>query len=196
MELVFATGNEGKLSEVKHLFEDYDVKVLSLKDFDNLPEIIEDADDFVGNSLIKVRTIYDAVQLPVIGDDSGLAVDQLGGEPGVYSARYAGENCTYDDNNKKLIKELKKFPEPHTAKFICALSYKDDANEFTVIGELEGKIISEFKGTNGFGYDPVFVPKGFDITLAEMTKEEKNKISHRAKAFFQLREELLRKGII
>ena len=196
MDLIFATGNEGKLKEVKHLFDEYNVVIHSLKEYRNLPPIIEDADDFIGNSLIKVRTIFDALGLPVIGDDTRLAVDQLDGAPGVFSARYAGENCTYEDNNRKLLKELSEFEEPHTAKFICALSYKDNSNEFTVVGELNGKIINERRGINGFGYDPIFLPDCSEKTLAEMTKEEKNKISHRANAFFKLKEELVKRGIL
>ncbi len=196
MKLVFATGNKGKLREVESLLKAYSVEVISLKDFNDVPEIIEDADSFEGNSLIKVRTIYEFCKLPTIGDDSGLVVEQLNGMPGIYSARYAGENCTYEDNNRKLLQELKKFPKPHRAKFVCCLSYKDDSNEFSVTGELSGEIIEEYRGSNGFGYDPLFRPDGEDRTLAEMSAEEKNRISHRAKAFEKLKHELIERKIL
>ncbi|MDA3860248.1 MAG: RdgB/HAM1 family non-canonical purine NTP pyrophosphatase [Melioribacteraceae bacterium] len=186
-KLIFATGNKGKLKEVKKIFENTDYKIISLYDLGDVPEIIEDGNTYEANSLIKAKAIYNIHKLPVIADDSGLSVEQLNGVPGVYSARYAGENCTYDDNNQKLIKELAKFDEPHNAKFVCSAVFFDGENIKKAFGELHGEIISEFKGTHGFGYDPVFVPKDSDRTLAEFSSEEKNKISHRAIAFNTLK---------
>ena len=129
--------------------------------------------------------------MPTIADDSGLSVAQLGGKPGVYSARYAGEGCTYDDNNKKVINELKGLPEPHKAQFISFAIFYNGRTVHRSVGKLPGQIIEQFRGDNGFGYDPIFVPDGYTETLAEMTLELKNKISHRAIAFRNLKEFLL-----
>jgi len=189
-ELIFATGNKGKLAEVQKIFENTNFKIISLYDLGDVPEIEETGSTFAENALIKAEAIFNIHKMPVIADDSGLAVEQLNGDPGIYSARYAGENCTYDDNNKKLIKVLREYDTPHKAKFVCSAIYFDGANKITAVGELPGEIISEYRGTNGFGYDPIFLPDGFDKTLAELTTEEKNKISHRAKAFNKLRTQI------
>ncbi|MGE5499389.1 MAG: non-canonical purine NTP pyrophosphatase, partial [Syntrophothermus sp.] len=132
----------------------------------------------------------------VIADDSGLEVEQLNGEPGVYSARYAGEGCTYDDNNIKLLKELEPMPEPHTAKFVSCAVYYDGENYFCETGEIKGRIVRKKKGDKGFGYDPVFMPDGFNKTLAELELTEKNNISHRAGSFNKLRNKLIKEGIL
>ncbi len=195
-QIIFATGNAGKLKEVKKLFAEFDVEILSLKDLENPPEIIENSKTFEENSLIKSRTVFEKYGLPVIADDSGLTVEQLGGAPGVYSARYAGENATYSDNNKKLLRELNGFPPPHKAKFVCCASYVDSENEIVTFGELHGEIISEFRGANGFGFDPIFLPEGYEKTLAELSLEEKNRISHRAKAMKEMKEKLIEKRLI
>jgi len=187
MKIIFATGNNGKVIEVKKLFENTNYEIISLKDIGDNTEIVEDTDTFEGNALIKAKTVYKEYKIPVIADDSGLMVKQLNGDPGVFSARYAGENCTYEDNNNKLLAELKNLPEPHLAKFVCAAVYYDGKNTHSVFGEFNGEIIKEKKGDKGFGYDPVFRPQGFDLTLAEMDVEEKNKISHRAIAFEKLK---------
>lgn len=187
-KLIFATGNKGKLKEVKKIFEKTEYEILSLYDLGDVPEIIEDGDTYEANALIKAKAIYKIHKMPVIADDSGLSVEQLNGEPGVYSARYAGENCTYDDNNQKLVKELSKFEEPHIAKFVCSAVFYDGELIETASGELHGEIVSEFKGIHGFGYDPIFIPKNSDKTLAEFSSEEKNKISHRAVAFNKLKD--------
>jgi len=155
-----------------------------------VPEIIEDGDTFEANSFIKAKAIFDSQKKPVIADDSGLEIEQLENRPGVYAARYAGENCTYEDNNIKVINELKDFPEPHRARFVCCAVYYDGQNKEVSFGYLRGKIIKEFRGQNGFGYDPIFIPDGFDKTLSEMNIEEKNKMSHRAEAFNDLRNKL------
>ena len=187
-ELIFATGNKGKLKEVQKIFENTNFKIISLYDLGEVPEIEETGSTFEENAFIKAEAIYNIHKMPVIADDSGLAVEQLNGEPGVYSARYAGENCTYEDNNKKLIEILQQYDTPHKAKFICSAIYYDGITQIKAVGELPGEIISEYRGINGFGYDPIFLPDGFDRTLAELTLEEKNKISHRAKAFKKLKE--------
>jgi len=190
--VIFATGNPGKAREVKDIFKGLDIEIISLLELEDVPEIIEDADTYEGNAKIKAKVIYDKFQMPVISDDSGLSVDQLEGRPGVHSARYAGENCTYADNNRKLLKELENFHEPHQAQFICCAVYYD-GNEYTsVFGKLNGKILSEPRGENGFGYDPVFVPDDLNgkYTLAELDLDKKNQISHRFRAFKQLKEKL------
>lgn len=186
-KLIFATGNKGKLKEVKEIFRDTEYEIISLYDLGNVPEIIEDGDTYEANALIKAKAIYEIHKLPVIADDSGLSVEQLNGEPGVYSARYAGENCTYDDNNRKLVGVLKSYPTPHKAKFVCSSVFYDGENIERAFGELHGQIITKLKGSNGFGYDPIFVPDGSSRTLAEFTSEEKNEISHRAKSFNALK---------
>ena len=189
--MIFATNNLGKLKEVKSIFSDTNFEIVSLKEMGFIEDIEETGNTFDENAFIKANTIFNKFKLPVIADDSGLMVDQLDGAPGVYSARYAGENVTYLDNNLKLISELEIFETPHYAKFVCCAVYVDGERKESVFGELHGEIIKEFRGANGFGFDPIFKPKGYDLTLAEMALEEKNKISHRAKAFKKLHEMLL-----
>lgn len=187
-ELIFATGNKGKLAEVEKIFENSHFKIISLYDLGDVPEIEETGSTFEENAFIKAEAIYNLHKMPVVADDSGLSVEQLNGEPGVYSARYAGENCTYDDNNRKLTESLLQYSTPHKAKFVCSAIFYDGKNKITAVGELHGEMISEFRGTNGFGYDPIFLPDGYERTLAELTIKEKNLISHRAKAFNKLKE--------
>lgn len=193
MRIIFATQNKGKSTEVKNLFEGTKYEIITLADLGNDIEIEETGETLYENALIKAKTVYDIYKLPVISDDSGLMIDQLEGRPGVYSARYAGENCTYDDNNQKVIRELKPFPIPHRAKFVSHALYFDGEKDLSGVGELPGNMIDEPRGTFGFGYDPIFVPDGYDKTLAELSLEEKNKISHRARAFNKLKEILVEK---
>ena len=188
MRIIFATQNNGKAQEVKNLFASSNYEIVSLADLGNDIDIEETGETLYENALIKAKTIYDIYKIPVIADDSGLMIDQLNGRPGVFSARYAGETCTYDDNNKKVIEELKTFPSPHLAKFVSHALYYDGEKELSGVGELPGQMINTPRGTNGFGYDPIFVPDGYDTTLAQLSMEEKNKISHRAKAFNKLKE--------
>lgn len=190
-KIIFASGNKGKVDEVKKIFENDKYEIISLHDLENVPEIVEDGDTFEANARIKAEIIFNKYGLPTIADDSGLAVEQLNGAPGVYSSRYAFEGCTYDDNNKKLLTELKDLPEPHIAKFICCAVYLDGNNYLSTIGEVHGKIIKERRGTLGFGYDPIFLPDNFEKTLAELNLEEKNSISHRSVAFNKLKKQIL-----
>jgi len=187
MKVIFATNNNGKLREVRDIFSSTEIEILSLKDIGFNQDIEETGSTFEENAFIKADTISREYNLPVIADDSGLQVEQLDGRPGVYSARYAGENVTYEDNNLKLHEELKSYAQPHFAQFLCCAVYVDNTNRIAVTGVLNGEIIMELKGVNGFGYDPVFIPEGFENTLAEMVLENKNKISHRAKAFAELK---------
>lgn len=190
MKIIFASQNNGKVREVKSIFSNSPFEIISLYDLGNNIEIDETGSTFSENALIKARTIFEYYHEPSIADDSGIVVEQLGGRPGVYSARYAGPNCTFEDNNLKLIKELSEFPEPHRAKFVCTAVFYDGKNIIETVGELNGIVINEQRGTEGFGYDPIFIPDGYDKTVAELSFEEKNKISHRAKAFNKLLEEL------
>lgn len=191
MKILFATGNKGKAKEVKDLFAGSGIEIYSLSDIGEYADIEENGDTFEANAKIKADFIYEKYKTPVIADDSGLICEQLDGRPGVYSARYAGENCTYADNNRKIIEELKSFPEPHPASFVCCAVFYDGMQYMVNKGEFNGKIIDEERGTNGFGYDPVFVPHEMNNTLAELSLQEKNKMSHRAKAFMGLKEKIL-----
>jgi XTP/dITP diphosphohydrolase len=190
-KIIFASRNEGKVKEVRHIFRGVNAEILSLNDVGFTDEIHETADTFEGNAKIKAELIYNKFKLPTIADDSGIVAIQLVNEPGVYSARYAGENATDEDNNRKLLERLKSFPEPHKGKFVCAAVYYFGTDFIVAMGEIVGSIIKEPRGTNGFGYDPLFLPDGYDKTTAELPPEIKNKISHRFNAFIQLNKHLL-----
>lgn len=194
MDIIFATGNKGKLKEVKAIFQDTSHKIKALNELTGVPEIVEDGVTFEENARIKAVTIYDLFRIPVIADDSGLSVDQLHGEPGVRSARYAGENAADHDNNRKLLEEIKSFTEPHMARFICCAVYYDGESYLKAFGEIPGRIIPQPRGEHGFGYDPLFLPDGYEKTMAELGLDEKNKISHRAKAFNLLKDIMRREG--
>lgn len=196
MEIVFATSNKGKFKEVSNLFAGSEIELKSLADFSNIKDVVEDKETFEENAQKKAREIFEQINIPVIADDSGLMVDHLNGEPGVYSARYAGEHCSYADNNKKLLAVLKNYEKPNNAKFVCWAVYYDGKDYVNAYGEVKGEIIDMLTGTGGFGYDPLFMPDGFTKTMAELTPEEKNKISHRGKAFRELKEKLIQKGVL
>jgi len=196
VEIVFATSNKGKFKEVNKLFENSKIIIKSLSDFDSIAEVIEDKDTFEGNAQKKAKEIFEQVKIPVIADDSGLVVEHLNGEPGVYSARYAGENCSYADNNKKLLSELSGFEKPNKAKFVCWAVYYDGNEFINAQGEVNGEITEQLSGTGGFGYDPLFIPDGYSKTMAEISPEEKNQISHRGKAFRELKAKLIQKGVL
>lgn len=191
MKIIFATKNDGKVREVKKIFDGDDIELISLNELDNIPDIDETGNTFEENAKIKAIEIYRMFKIPVIADDSGLSVEQLDGAPGVISARYAGENSNSTENNKKLLRELENFEEPHRAKFVCAAIFYDGKNFITASGEMHGRIIKEGRGGNGFGYDPLFVPDGYSLTNGELELDEKNKISHRAKAFYALKNKII-----
>ncbi|WP_295419494.1 RdgB/HAM1 family non-canonical purine NTP pyrophosphatase [Sulfurovum sp.] len=182
MKLVLATGNKGKLREFKQMCQD---EVVAFSDLLGEFEVIEDGDTFAANALIKARTIYEKLgdDYLVIADDSGISLPVLGGTPGIYSARYAGENATDKDNLYKLIeavkqKGLKSTPAYYTAAIAIVSKY----GEYVVHGWMYGEVIDEARGDKGFGYDPVFIPAGFDKTLGELDDDVKSAISHRGKA--------------
>ncbi len=195
MKLFLATGNQHKIEEMKKMLTDTDIEVLSKNDIDNLPEVIEDQDTFIGNSLKKAREIAEYVGLATIADDSGLVVEALGGRPGVYSARFAGEDATDQANNQKLLKLLKDLPEEERqAYFICAMAFvSPEGEEHTVIGKCHGYISDVPQGEAGFGYDPLFIPKGYEDSFAQLGSKIKNKISHRANALVKMKDFLAKR---
>ncbi|MDH4617569.1 XTP/dITP diphosphatase [Brevibacillus sp. AY1] len=188
--IVLATRNQGKVREFNKLFAQLGWEGISLAEFEDVPEVVEDGDTFEANAIKKAVTISTYLNLPAVGDDSGLEVDALDGGPGVYSARYAGEDATDEANWKKLLQELTDVPdEKRTARFRCTLALVEPGQEpLIATGSCEGTIAREAAGTNGFGYDPVFYLPAMDKRMAELSAEEKNQISHRAMAMQQLLE--------
>ena len=188
MELLVATRNHGKLKEIRALLTPLQVTVRGLADFPELPEIVEDGLTFAENAEKKAATIARLTGRLTLADDSGLEVAVLGGEPGVHSARYAGADADDAANNRKLLAALAAIPPAQrAAAFVCVMALcAADGSCRTFAGRLEGEIISEARGTEGFGYDPLFVVAGQQRTLAEIPLDEKNRISHRAQALAQV----------
>ena len=183
--LIFATNNAGKLKEMRALLGSA-FEILSLAEAGIQTEIPEDHDTFEENALQKAQFIFERTQTPVFADDSGLEVEALNGKPGVFSARYAGENCTPQDNINKLLKELKG-TENRRARFVTTVALVGSNGEHQFFhGKCEGEITREMHGEDGFGYDPVFRPAGYKLTFAEMPAAQKNRISHRAEAVQKL----------
>ncbi len=192
MRIVFATKNEGKVKEITEMLASMDIELVSLNHFKSVPEIIEDGKTYLENAFKKAKIISEFTGETVLADDSGLQVDILGGEPGIYSARYAGEGATDEENNAKLLAKIKDVPkEKRAASFFCALVlYYQDGNYNSFEAEWEGRIIDERRGTNGFGYDPIFLSPLLNKTAAELPPEIKNAISHRGQAFAKLKSHL------
>ena len=189
MKIFLATGNKHKIKEIEKIFKMDNVEILSINDGIEIPEVEEDGTTFEENSKKKALEIAKFTNMITISDDSGLCVDALGGAPGVYSARYAGEHRNDLDNNKKLVKELQGV-ENRKARFVCVITLAKPTGEtYSFRGEVEGDIIDVPQGTEGFGYDPHFFMKEYRKTLAEIP-EIKNKISHRARALEKLKENL------
>ena len=193
MKLFLATGNQHKVKEMKEILADIDIEILSQADYSDLPEVIEDTDTFRGNALKKARELGDYVGLPAIADDSGLVVEALNGRPGVYSARFAGEEATDEENNNKLLDLLAEVPpEQRQAHFTCAMAFVTPAGEEEiVIGKCQGQIAAQPKGEAGFGYDPLFIPEGYEASFAQLGSEIKNKISHRGRALEKMEQVLV-----
>lgn len=182
MQLIIATRNAHKLEEINEIFDFQSLDVLSAFDFPEIPDVIEDGDTFEANAKKKALEIASATGCWTMADDSGLEVTALDGAPGVYSARYAGEHCSYADNNAKLLSELSGKTD-RSACFRTVIALSDPAGSVEIVsGECPGTIIDEPRGTNGFGYDPLFVPEGYTQTFAELAADIKNCISHRANA--------------
>jgi XTP/dITP diphosphohydrolase len=200
MKIVIATRNRHKAVELKTLLHGagYDAVQLDEIDPDNkIPEVEETGTTFKENALLKAQAIAKATGLPAIGDDTGLEVDALGGAPGIFSARYAGENCTYEDNVKKLLRELSDVADDRrTARFKTVAVYVHKETELSAEGVVEGVITEKEEGVGGFGYDPVFSVLDMKKTYAQLADEEKNRVSHRGKAIRSLIEKLRENGLI
>ena len=196
MKLLMATGNAGKLREVRGLLAPEGVEVLGLRDLPDAPEVVEGGDTFLANARKKAWTLARATGLPVLADDSGLAVAALGGRPGVYSARYAGPEAGDVENNDRLLEELQGLPaRERGAEFVCAMVLAvpgREEREFIAEGRLPGSLLDAGRGSDGFGYDPLFLEASTGCTLAEMELETKNGLSHRHRALEQLLPELRR----
>ncbi len=185
--LIIASNNEGKIREFRKLLEPFGFEVISMRQAGFTDEIIEDGETFEENAHIKARAVFEATGLPVMADDSGLEIDFLNGAPGIYSARYAGEDASDKERCLKVLEEMHDVARPlRDARFVCSIYfiYKED-DEYSVNGTVEGYIGDEMVGKNGFGYDPIFMLDD-DESMATIGEEEKNKISHRAKAFEKL----------
>ena len=183
MKIVLATHNEDKCAEMTAMLDELPIQLLSLEDFPEIGEIEENGSSLEENALIKARTVHSITKLLSWADDTGLEVDVLGGKPGVYSARYAGENCSYSDNVQKLLQDMENIPtDKRIAHFKTAIALVGENMELVSEGVVEGMITTKPKGVGGFGYDPVFYVLDKNKTYSEMKMTEKNQISHRGKA--------------
>lgn len=191
-KIVFATGNAGKMREIREILADMDLEVVSMAEIGADIEIEENGATFEENAVIKARAVGKVCGEIVLADDSGLEVDHLNREPGIYSARYMGEDTPYSIKNASIIQRLEGVPrEERTARFVCAIAAVfPDGEEVVTHGEIEGWIDYEEKGSNGFGYDPIFSVPEFGRTTAELSDEEKNSVSHRGRALCKMKDEL------
>lgn len=190
MKIIFATGNENKLKEIRMILKDMDVEIQSMKEAGVFTEIEENGTTFEENSIIKARTIAMKTGCYALADDSGLEIDYLGKEPGIYSARYMGEDTPYTLKNQTLLDRMAGVPdEERTARFVCAVAFvRPDGSCLTAVETMEGRVAYEAAGVNGFGYDPIFYLPEKGCTSAELSPEDKNAISHRGKALRKMRE--------
>lgn len=193
--IVFATGNEGKMREVRMILADLGMEILSMKEAGVNPDIIEDGQTFAENAEIKARAVWECTGGIVLADDSGLVVDYLGGEPGVYSARYLGEDTSYTIKNQNIIDRVADAKgEERAARFACDIAaVLPDGTVIHTEGFMEGRIAEKPAGHEGFGYDPILYIPQLGVTSAELTLEQKNQISHRGKALRAMKEELLKR---
>ena len=194
--IVFATGNAGKMKEIKEILSDMDAEVVSMKDAGIAVDIEENGKTFEENAVIKAKAVAALTEDAVLADDSGLEVDYLNGEPGVYSARYMGEDTSYIIKNQAILDRLAGVPkEQRTARFVCAIAAAlPDGNVLVTRETIEGYIGDKPAGSNGFGYDPIFYVDEFGCSTAELTEEQKNRISHRGKALRAMKEKLRQYG--
>ena len=189
MEIILATHNLDKCRELKKSFSSTNIKVYTLKNFPEIGEIIEDGATLEENAFIKSRTVFNKTGIPTISDDTGLFVDALNGDPGIFSARYAGENCSYTDNVNKLLIEMKNIDNSlRTATFKTVVTYVSKDLELVAEGSVKGIITKKPKGNKGFGYDPIFYVSELQKTFAEMDINEKQQISHRSRAIDNLQQ--------
>jgi XTP/dITP diphosphohydrolase len=189
-KVIFATSNEGKMKEIREILKDLDIELLSLKDMGLNPDIEENGRTFEENAIIKAKAVMELTNEIVLADDSGLEVDFMNKEPGVYSARFMGEDTSYEIKNRYIIDQLKDAEEAErTARFVCVIACAIPGGEvITRRATIEGVIAKEIIGGNGFGYDPIFLVPEYGITTAQMPSELKNKISHRGKALREIKE--------
>ena len=202
MRIIFATGNEGKLKEIRAIMGDLGLEIVSMKEAGIKANIVEDGKSFKENALIKARTISDIARGELImADDSGLVIDALNGEPGIYSARYMGEDTSYDIKNNAILERMKDFKgSDRSARFVCTVAAvvadeNGERKEYTAEETFEGVIADKIAGANGFGYDPIFYVPEKGMTSAELTSEEKNLMSHRGKALRAMKE-IIRDNIL
>ena len=196
--LIFATGNEHKMIEIREILGELPVEILSMKEAGIKADIVENGNTFEENALIKAQEVCKIAGEMVLADDSGLEIDYLNGEPGIYSARYMGEDTSYRIKNQNLIDRLEGVPdEKRTARFVCAIAAAfPDGRSFVVRGTIEGMIGYEERGENGFGYDPIFYLPERGLSTAELPSEEKNSISHRGNALRKMKELLEREELL
>ncbi len=194
-KIFLATKNSGKIKELKEIFKDLDgIIIESMADGIEIPDVLEDGSSFEENSKKKAIEIAKFLNCYTVADDSGICAEALNGAPGIYSARYAGKNATDSQNNQKLIEELND-KENKKVKYVAVITVASpEGNTLSFKGEIEGKFLSEARGKNGFGYDPYFYLDEYKVTFGELDPNIKNKISHRAKAMFKLREKIEEKG--
>lgn len=197
VKIVFATGNQGKLREIQEIMAGMDVEIISMKEAGICVDIVEDGKTFEENALIKAKAIARHTDAIVMADDSGLEIDYLNKEPGIYSARYLGEDTSYDIKNQALLDRMEGVPqEKRTARFVCAIAAVFPDGEEQVVREtMEGHIGYSIEGENGFGYDPIFFLEEYGCTSAAISPEEKNRISHRGKALQAMKQILQTRGI-
>ena len=191
-KIIFATGNQNKMCEIREIYQDQDYEILSMKEAGIELDIVEDGTTFEENALIKAKAVAQCCDAVVLADDSGLEIDYLNKEPGVYSARYMGEDTSYEIKNANLIQRLEGVPkEQRTARFVCAVAavFPDGTNK-VVRGTIEGYIGYEPQGEHGFGYDPIFYVDAYGCSTASLEPEEKNRISHRGNALRMMKDEL------
>lgn len=191
-KIIFATGNENKLKEIRQIMQDMDVEIISMKETGINIEIEETGTTFLENSYLKAKTIWDITGGIVMADDSGLVIDYLNGEPGLYSARYMGENTSYDIKNANILERMKAAKgNERSARFVASIvCILPNGKELSVVETMEGIIADKVAGKNGFGYDPILYLPDYACTSAELSDNEKNKISHRGKALRLMREKL------
>ncbi|MBO4266876.1 MAG: XTP/dITP diphosphatase [Lachnospiraceae bacterium] len=196
MKYIFATGNENKLREIRQITADMDIEIVSMKDAGCFEDVEETGTSFEENAFLKANAIAKKSGIPTLADDSGLEIDYLGKEPGIYSSRYMGEDTPYSVKNAELLRRMEGVPdEERTARFVCAICLvRPDGSTETVRETMEGRVAYEIAGENGFGYDPIFYLPERGCTSAELPPEEKNLISHRGKALRKMRDILAKEA--
>lgn len=196
-KILIATKNQGKVKEISDLVGDLPIEFVSLTEFPNALDVLEDGETFEDNALKKARTLAEATGLTTLADDSGLCVDSLGGRPGVLSARYAGESASDEEKCARILEEMREVPDSErTARFVCVLALVDPRGGQNIFrGVCDGQIIRELRGTRGFGYDPIFLYEEQGLTFAEMDMQSKNRVSHRGRALREFAEFLRQRSL-